>query len=587
MEATTQVKLQSLEPYRALFPKAKNIDQTIKMGAGVSDTVDLIPKVIRGTAWQVEKYVREELTSLSPYQACEKLWYFVKYHIKYEADARGIEMVRSPRRFIGDGKGDCDCGTTFIGACIFSLSSMIRGFKSITLRITKYKKDYFQHIYPVVELTNGTRIIMDFVVNRFNYEEPYTQKQDYHMELQYLDGIGETETSLLGVDADSLMGNDSGLSELGKLLKRNAAKKSGTGGGGIFKKKTPEQKQVKKEKRKAVGKKLLKVANVANKINPGAALLRAGVLVAMKTNLMKVAESIRWGYASREHAQSKGMDMSKYDKIKAVLDKTEKIFFGAGGKPDNLKKAILTGRGNRDRAVAGLEGLSEDTPISELLGEIFNDEFVNGLEGVEGFDGLGAVAAGAAVAAASSTMGALAALIKSIGSLFPGKKKRQGSTDEAPGDDGEGSTVPDPGSRAEPEEESFEQETTSTESSSEEPPADGENLPATSEAEVATTEETPAEPMEAAPETTDGLMGIGSGIKNFYQKHKKWFVPVGVVVLTIGAIAIIDHYANKTKPLIEPTLQPVNGPPRKRGKSRKGGKKGKANTHKHEIIALM
>lgn len=400
------------------------------------------------------------------------------------------------------------------------------------------------------------------------------------MELQYLDGIDDTGTSLFGDAGDALLGTDDALSELGKLLKKNSAKKGG-GGGGIFKKKTPEQKQAKKEKRKAVGKKLLKVANVANKVNPGAALLRAGVLAAMKTNLMKVAESIRWGYATREHAQSKGMDMSKYDKVKAVLAKTEKIFFGAGGKPDNLKKAILTGRGNRDKGVAGLDGANESTPISELLGDIYRDEFVNGLEGIDGFEGFGAVAAGAAVAAASSAMGALAALIKNIGNLFPGKKKRQGGNDESPGDDGEGSTVPDPGPRDEPEGESFEQE------SEAEAPADesegAENLPVPSESEVEAGEDQGAE--AAGEETTEGLMGIGSGIKNFYQKHKKWFVPVGIAVLTISAIAIVDHYASKNKPLVEPHYQPVNGPPTKRGRSKKGGKKGKGK--KHEMIALM
>lgn len=580
MEATTRVKLKSLAPYRDLFPKAKNIDHTVKMGASVSDTVAFIPKVIRSTAWQVEKYVRQELSGLTPYGACEKLWYFVKYHIKYEADARGIEMVRSPRRFIADAKGDCDCGSTYIGACIFSLSSMIAGIRSVTLRITKYKKDYFQHIYPIVELADGTRIIMDFVVDRFNYEEPYTEKQDYNMELQYLDGIDDEQVSLPGTNNEDPLSGDSALTELGKLLKKGGAKKSSGGGGGIFKKKTPEKKQAAKEKRKKVGKKLLKVANIANKVNPGTALLRAGILAAMKTNLMKVAESLRWGYASRELAQAKGMDMSKYDKLKAVLDKTEKIFYGAGGKPDNLKKAILTGRGNRDHAVSGVEDRSDNVSISELLGEVYHDEFVSGLEGIEGFDGFGAVAAGAAVAAASSAIGALAALIKSIGNLFPGKKKKEGN-DESPGDDGEGSTVPDPGPRDEPEDVAYDQESTSQESGAE----PSENLPVPSEAELPVPEEAASEPVESDTETTEGLTGIGSGIKNFYQKHKKWFVPVGVVVVTIGAIALIDHYASKTKPLIEPHYQPVNGPPGKRGKQRKGGKKGKAK--KHEVIALM
>ena len=78
MESTTVIKLQSLEPYRHLFPKALAIDSTIKKGAGVSDTVAFIPKVVAKCRWQVEKYVDAELRGLSNYEACEKLWHFVK-----------------------------------------------------------------------------------------------------------------------------------------------------------------------------------------------------------------------------------------------------------------------------------------------------------------------------------------------------------------------------------------------------------------------------------------------------------------------------------------------------------------------------
>jgi hypothetical protein len=152
MEARTQVKLKSLDPYRHLFPAAKVVDQTIKMGATVSDTVDFIPMIAHKTQWQVKDFVEKELRGLSVYSACEKLWHFVKYHIRYKKDKRGLEQVRSPRRLIHDGVGDCDCFTTFIDSCLTAL-----GVKGIINRITKYDgKDYFQHIYPIVSLGNGT-----------------------------------------------------------------------------------------------------------------------------------------------------------------------------------------------------------------------------------------------------------------------------------------------------------------------------------------------------------------------------------------------------------------------------------------------
>src|SRR3954468_21548094 len=113
MESTTQVKIYDLSPYRHLFPRAKVLDETVKMGATVSDTVDFIPMIVQKTRWQVEQFVNKELKGLSTYRACEKLWYFVKHHIRYKKDKRGLEQVRSPRRLIHDGFGDCDCFTTF------------------------------------------------------------------------------------------------------------------------------------------------------------------------------------------------------------------------------------------------------------------------------------------------------------------------------------------------------------------------------------------------------------------------------------------------------------------------------------------
>ncbi|MGZ3867267.1 MAG: hypothetical protein ACXVNR_13015, partial [Bacteroidia bacterium] len=194
MEARKKVELQSLEPYRYLFPKARFIDHTVKRGATVADTVSTIPKIIKQTAWQVQRFCDQELSGLSTYEVCAKLWDFVKYHIEYIPDRRGIEEVRSPRRFIADAKGDCDCGSTFIGSCLF--------YKEIpfVLRITQYdNKGYYQHIYPVVILPDGKEIVVDFVVDKFNFEQPYTKKKDTKMELQFFDGIDEAP--ILGMDA--------------------------------------------------------------------------------------------------------------------------------------------------------------------------------------------------------------------------------------------------------------------------------------------------------------------------------------------------------------------------------------------------
>lgn len=608
MEAETFVKLESLEPYRHLFPPAMKVDKTVKMGASVSDTVDFIPVIVQKTSWQVKDYVNQELRGLNLYDACKKLWHFVKYHIQYEKDERGLEQVRSPRRLIADAKGDCDCMTTFVDTCLHCL-----GVTEITNRITAYDgKDYFQHIYALVPYKDG-QIIMDCVVDKFNYEKPYTNKKDFKMELQFLDGIGEQNDSLIGVDAQDLFGYESDLGELGKLLKRKA--QSGGGGGsapakkGLFKKKTPEQKQAKKEKRKAVGKKVLKVVNKVNKINPATVLLRAGILASMKLNILKVAEKIKWGYATPEYAESKGMDMAKYPKVKDVLTKTEKIFFAAGGKPENLKKAILTGRGNQNNEVQGVDGLSEELPLSQLLGELYSSEFVEGMEGFEGFngiegtEGLGEPATAASIAAASTSMGALALLLKSIGDLFPnkGKKekkerkglfKRKSKEPAAPAPESE-APAETPGTPA-PEETPAETPPAENAEETTAPAEETENLPAPSsdELEVTPAEEVPEEPEPAEQEeTTDGILsGPTIGIKAFYEKHKNWIVPVGVVI-GIGTVAlIIDHYTSKDhkeEPIQRQPYPAINGTEKEQRKPKYQKPKHNGNRTGQSVIQLM
>lgn len=553
MEAEGIYTIKSLAPYRHLFPKATGIDHTVKKGATVSDTVHFIPKVIKKSLWMVKDYVNQELRGLPLEQACRKLWHFVKYHIEYEKDEERKEQIRSPRRLISDAKGDCDCMTTFVDACMTEY-----GVKGIINRITEYEhKGYFQHIYSLIPNGKGKYIIMDCVWNEYNKEKPYTKKEDYIMELQYLDGIGDAG-DLIGfgntytnMDSQDLFGDREEFGELGRL----------------FRKKTPEQKQIKKEKRQAVLKKARKVFNVVNKANPATALLRAGILASMKLNIMKVPETLRWGYASREQAQAAGMDMSKYDRLQKVRERMENIFFSAGGKPENLRKAVLTGRGNRSKEVSGFGALSENMTMPELLGAIYHDEFVNGMDGFEGFgdldggEGLG-VATSAAVAAATTVMGTIAALLKSIGNLFPNKGKRGKAQDEGGAEAGES---------AEPE---APQEEISPETAL--PAGDGENssenLPAPVEEPG---EEAPAEDPPPS-EATDGVLsGIGTSLKTFYQAHKKPIKIVGGIVLVCAAAYLISRYVGKDEES-EAEAKPIDG-------VKTGRKKKNKNKRKHTL----
>ena len=215
------------------------------------------------------------------------------------------------------------------------------------------------------------------------------------------------------------LADDDDLKELGKLFKHNQSTSS-----------MPEENQGSGSKRKGL-QRLKRVLNIVNKANPATVLLRAGILASMKLNIMKVPQRLKWAYMHPEQAKAKGADMGKFGHLKNVLYKMEQVFYSAGGKPENLKKAILTGRGNRNKEVSGIDGnydtemsgMDENTPLPTLLGDIYHDEFVNGLEGTEG---LGIVQA-AAITAATGIMGTIAGLLKKIGNLFPNAKNGAGA----------------------------------------------------------------------------------------------------------------------------------------------------------------
>ncbi|MCC7301120.1 MAG: hypothetical protein IT233_00615 [Bacteroidia bacterium] len=416
MIAKEKRNIKSGVEFNQLFPKARLEEITVKHDANVGHTVKFIPKVVKETLFHTSK-VAAQLHDRSLRVTCNKIWDFVYQHIAYKKDEDGKEQVRSPARAWHDRSTgvDCDCYTVFICSILSNLKIPHK------LRIAKYSADHFQHIYPIVPLSTGENIIIDCVVKEFNYEEPYTEKKDFTMDLNYLNGVPD-KTNLDNPEMD-----ESG--ELGKLFDFLKKKPSTS---------TPTGEEKKGGKLKEILKKGL---NIINKVNPATVVLRNGVLAAMKLNMMKVGQRLKYAYLSDAEAQKRGVDMAKFQKLKQTKDKLEKIFYGAGGKPENLKNAILTGKGNKDHdvPVSGLSGADDKailhmnihTPIHEVLGqEIYYSENMEGMEEIEGLNGLGEPITAASIGAASGIMAAIAGLLKSIGSIFPKKQKESADFDE-------------------------------------------------------------------------------------------------------------------------------------------------------------
>lgn len=544
MEATRYRNIKSGVQYDSLFGKAPGNDHTIKRSADLKDTMQFIAKVVRETLDHTVK-LSHRLKGSSVPETCSNIWHFVYNHIRYKKDEKGYEQVRSPRRAWHDRRTgvDCDCYSVFISSVLSNLKI------PHILRITKYKQDHFQHIYPIVPY--GSRYItLDCVTDAYDFEVPFSAKKDYSMELQYLDGL------------DDYGGDITGLSGPKKKKK------------GFFKRLN-----------------LKKVLNVVNKINPATVLLRNGLLAAMKLNVMNVAKRLRWSYLTAEQAAAKNVEAGRYQKLLATRQKIEKIFYGAGGKTDNLRKAILKGKGNKDKAVQGLDGLGDfdvaglayidvSTPLTELLGpEVYYSENMDGLNGIDALDSLGELGEPVSMAAIGAAMGVIktiASSLKQIGNIFKGKGEGSADFDEATNEAAENNqpvkdTTPLPPITTQPVIAPLPDDSNLN---------PGAGMPAPNQSASLPAESLPAEMQEenissaAAASSLQKIIAPGSPAAppdpekdGFWAKNKKWLKPVGFVAGGLVLVTIGYKLLHKKKG--DHSISGLSGAPRRKSRCHK------------------
>lgn len=605
MERREEVKIKSGAEFDHLFPKAMLMTITKKEGATVADTIRFIPQVVRETLFHTNK-IAKVLKRDTVYETCKAIWHFVYDHIAYRKDEDGKEQIRSPARAWHDRKYgvDCDCYTVFISSILSNLK--IRHI----LRITKYKEDHFQHIYPIVPLGDGSYITIDCVVRHFDYEEPYSEKKDTKMDLEYLNGVNDSSNK--NIDAVELIGiydDREAMAELGRLFKRKGGEPKQKSGGfkQVFKKGAIKE-AYKKGGIKAIAKMGL---HITNRLNPATVLIRNGILIALKTNMFKIAQRLRYAYLSDDEARKRGIDMGKFERLKKVKDKLQGIFYGAGGIPENFQKAILTGRGNRDKQVSGLgyvaddmSGLNKYSSTEELLGsDIYQSEALDQL------NGLGEpYSAAASVTAATTILTAIAGLLKGIGNILPKKDKGAKDFEEGGGEGGGGESGGDGGESG--------GETSSNSSGENGGSADmnfdsGSSNSNSSKPMVTTKTNSPSQNEDSGGGGENGGGDSGGGSsgdsgsanksanreassggdtskpEGFWDKNKKWIKPVGIGVGALGLI--YAGYRMVTGSKKETAKPALSGIPKSKKQKKKGGKKAtvKSKKQKKQAVELL
>jgi hypothetical protein len=516
--------------YDCLFDPAMGKTEVVKKGASLSDTLHLFPEYVPRYAYQAERLAAKVSDMEGDvYKTCQNIWFFLVNYIAYEPDKPGIEQIRSTNRLWADKLGDCDC-FAFTTSCVLHLLKIKH-----KLRITQYnEKDGFQHIYVVVS-HRGKEIIIDACLERFNIEVPYINKTEVEMDLHFLNGIDPDSIARNGgsVDAQDLLANGLFSNEMGSIKSfiQNAGSKAKQGAQNF--------KQNTKQTAQKAGAMVKKSLHIVNRGNPATTALRLGVLAGMKTNMFGIASNMRYAYLSDQEAQRRGLNMKRFSRMKRLREKLEKIFFSAGGKPENLKEAILTGKGNQNREVAlngygqFLGNVTEEMQLKEILGEdMFYDEKADSLNGLNG--GLG-IATAAVVTAASGILATVAGIIKNIGDIKQGgepgndqameelESQDAGASNTPAEKQTEDSTVDDTASSGEYQAQTRSSEPDDTTPDQNMPAADGGTAPPAAE------------------------KGWGDRMKEFWDKNKTPILVVGGTLVAAGVVWLATKYMGGQK----------------------------------------
>ena len=428
-----QRRIRDGKQFDRYFPKPDERDRIIIKDGEVSDTVELMEKVVHKFLTDTAR-IAPVLRRNTIEETCKSIYDFVYNHIQYKLDKRGLEQLRRPARSWAERRTgvDCDCMSIFISSILTNLKI------PHSFRITRYSADHWQHVYVIVPDQRGGYTNIDAVVSPYGYEKPFTDKMDYTMSLN---GINVAVLSGLNSDLDTVvMGAGLSGSDLGATTAKQdldsiyrhlvATRKSiaenpkmvssiddpqalikmldyaiqyfytdkrdealavlekneeqlnfrngfsglgddvfdhdeyalnGPGKKGFFK-------GIKNAVQK-VGKGLKEVGKAVVRFNPVSIAARGGFLVAMKTNLGKMAAKLKWGYATKEQAAAKGISEAQWNKSKEALAKVERLFADKlQGKRDALRNAILKGKaGNLDGIIEeDFQGLGEPVTAATL-----------------------------------------------------------------------------------------------------------------------------------------------------------------------------------------------------------------------------
>lgn len=311
------------------------------------------------------------------------------------------------------------------------------------------------------------------------------------------------------------------------------------------------------------------------RFDPAVTTVRVGIIAALKTNFLKIASRLKIGYYTEEEARTKGLDIEQWGKARKVLQDSENLFVNKfQGKPENFRKAILTGR-------AG--GLSNVDDV---------DDAGDTMEGL-GVYVAAAASGGAATAAAAATpwikkvldlmkkvdWGKLIGKAKKSG-LFDRKKKKaekeMESDEQQQARETESPTTNTEDNESEPEEKTTAiPKEDSSESTSDNPESKGEetektnleNTDSTSDKSEGSDSSDKSNLPTTTKETTREVNENAKEGEGFFDKAKTWVKDnPGTTVVVAGGVVLGVWGLSKMLSKKKPTLSGAKGGKKKKGK---------------------
>ena len=114
-------------------------------------------------------------------EQCQAIFGYMIANTRYQLDADGEQLIRSPARFLADGCGDCKSYTMFIASCLHSLGIPCK------VRFVNFDGgNQYTHVYPVAIDENGNEIIMDACelneqgIPYYDYARRYMKKKEFY-----------------------------------------------------------------------------------------------------------------------------------------------------------------------------------------------------------------------------------------------------------------------------------------------------------------------------------------------------------------------------------------------------------------------